>query len=481
LLLGVTGALVPIGGLACGIEDEVTVDRRPLNPRVLVFGGVGSADDVRGMHKSGSGSVALIGTYEAVANFGSTVLEAEDASDPFIVMVGPAGTVSWAQAIRTGNMDEANVFSDVEVGGNDLHVGSGGEIIVGVEFRDQVEFVGETLSDAEGPGIAVVKLNGLGDVIWSRIGRGLFPRVNALAVSPWNREVSVVGRFFEGATFGTISVDSDFPESEQGLWVRYDQDGSVRSADVLTSAAVASVSRSTLLDIWISGEGHAYSAGEFTGGLALVDEDSVMSSTRQDVVVVASERFGRTRWAKQIGGESDQEAVAIDGVEFDELDGRSSVSLYVAARNSSGADVVVDDRVGSGETLVLKLSAEDGKALWIRSSDGTIVDIGVTRGGEVIAVGYFRGSVNFDGLLLTSPSSFDTGFIVKYSSAGRPLWARMIPGRGPVRCREVEVTPLGEVLVAGTFDTAATFGVVEKVGFGGQDVFLLRLGPDGSW
>ncbi|HKJ85774.1 MAG TPA: hypothetical protein VKA06_06845 [Spirochaetia bacterium] len=294
-------------------------------------------------------------------------------------------------------------------------------------------------------------------------------------------DFAAVGTFGQQVTFGPYDLISDASdrdsfvvrispiEGEGVLWVKALGQTPEQGSSVRETVARA------IADGW---QETSYVAGHYEGEIVIANR--WFRSNDVDAFLVKLDDRGSELWVAPIWGEGSQEAVAVATATITESPFSQREVAYVGVWSQRGS-IHFHGGSESHRGAMIQLSGRSGTVDWAVGFDGTIHDLASSPDGDVVVVGTFRASVNFDGLLLTSPSSFDTGFIVKYSSAGRPLWARMIPGRGPVRCREVEVTPLGEVVVAGTFDTAATFGLVEKVGFGGQDVFLLRLGPDGSW
>jgi len=70
----------------------------------------------------------------------------------------------------------------------------------------------------------------------------------------------------------------------------------------------------------------------------------------------------------------------------------------------------------------------DGRFLWVRQGGGSLHDYGMAVAldatANVYLVGNFDGSARFGGTILTSHGLSDV-FLVKYSSAGELLWARM--------------------------------------------------------
>ena len=365
---------------------------------------------------------------------------------------------------------------------NDIGFDPTGAVVIGFDHDGDIE-IDESVHSPELGGVraSFLGLNGVASWVTTMEGGSFNLHIASLTVLP-NRSVVAVGTFQRNAWFGRgrEKVESNV-HGRDSFAVRVFANGGIHWAVAIgrTPADGDSV-RSNITRAVTNAPGQGvFVAGHYEGDLELASQWFV--SEEVDAYVAKIDRTGQVQWAAPIWGAGSQEAVAIASMNEAPASNAAGSAVYVGVKNHNGSCVGFREGSASGETVVVRFSDDSGAPDWGIGFDARIGALACTADGDVLVAGTFRSSVDFGGLLLTSPSTFDTGFIVKYSSAGRPLWARMIPGRGSVRCREVEVTPLGEVVVAGTFDTAATFGAVEKVGFGGQDVFILRLGPDGGW
>jgi hypothetical protein len=93
--------------------------------------------------------------------------------------------------------------------------------------------------------------------------------------------------------------------------------------------------------------------------------------------------------------------------------------------------------------------------------------------------GELTGPADFGGVTKT-PSGMDA-FVARYSANGTLQWVTLLGGTGSDGAQALALDPLtGEAWVAGTFTGTATFLSSPETSRGQEDVFLARLGTDGS-
>lgn len=110
------------------------------------------------------------------------------------------------------------------------------------------------------------------------------------------------------------------------------------------------------------------------------------------------------------------------------------------------------------------------------------VAVAADGAGDVIVVGLFNGTVDLGDMAFTSTSlgSYDI-FVGKYSKlTGAPLWARSFGGPGHDRPHDVLVDAAGNVVIVGEFVESVNFQGITLTSIGGKDAFLVTLGPDGN-
>ncbi|MEN9800326.1 MAG: hypothetical protein RL653_4023 [Pseudomonadota bacterium] len=105
--------------------------------------------------------------------------------------------------------------------------------------------------------------------------------------------------------------------------------------------------------------------------------------------------------------------------------------------------------------------------------------VAVAGNGDVVVAGELTGPADFGGVTKT-PSGMDA-FVARYSANGTLQWVTLLGGTGSDGAQALALDPLtGEAWVAGTFTGTATFLSSPETSRGQEDVFLARLGTDGS-
>ena len=127
-----------------------------------------------------------------------------------------------------------------------------------------------------------------------------------------------------------------------------------------------------------------------------------------------------------------------------------------------------------------------GSYVWAKrlggASDDFIQSVAMDRTtGEVVATGYFLGSVNFGGGNVTSAGGNDA-FIAKYSSTGAHTWSGRWGSTGEDKGASVAIDRFGNVVVTGLFTNNVDFGggpLTNTGGAGSGDIFLVELSATG--
>jgi hypothetical protein len=119
-------------------------------------------------------------------------------------------------------------------------------------------------------------------------------------------------------------------------------------------------------------------------------------------------------------------------------------------------------------------------AAWGDQSDQRTSATAIGPGGEVVVVGSFTGTIDFETGPLQTSGERDL-FVAKLSAGGELLWARAIGGAGEQVAEDVVVDGQGNVVLAGWFSVEADIaeGVLLTSG-GKRDGLVLRLDADGE-
>ena len=142
----------------------------------------------------------------------------------------------------------------------------------------------------------------------------------------------------------------------------------------------------------------------------------------------------------------------------------------------------------TGGDRLIKID-ESGKQIWMKTWPATqglrIEGIAADFNNNVYCAGHFNGNIlKFDSLTLRGRGT-SSGFIAKYSPAGKIIWALVIASDLKVTAKALTLAPKGAVYVAGQF-TGKTLKIGEgsnpnstAQGKGGSDIFVLKVDPLG--
>ncbi len=255
-----------------------------------------------------------------------------------------------------------------------------------------------------------------------------------------------------------------------GAYLWSEHFGGTTSSDSARATAVA-----------VDGSGNIVIAGLFYGSVDF--GGGILSSVaggNSDIFVAKYTAAGTHLWSRRFGGTSNDVAngVAVDG------SGNIVVTGYFSGTVDFGGGPLVSG--SNSDVFVAKYSAS-GSYLWSGHFGGTTMSdsamataVAVDGSGNIVVAGYFYGSANFGGGLLSSAGSSDI-FVVKYTAAGTHLWSRRFGGTSNDVANGVAVDGSGNIVVTGYFNGMVDFGGGPLVSGGGYDIFLAKYSASGSY
>ncbi|HAZ47374.1 MAG TPA: hypothetical protein DCZ55_23690, partial [Cyanobacteria bacterium UBA11371] len=133
---------------------------------------------------------------------------------------------------------------------------------------------------------------------------------------------------------------------------------------------------------------------------------------------------------------------------------------------------------GSADIFVAKLGS-DGSVAWAKNLGGSNLDIGnsiaTDSSGNSYTTGYFRDTATFGSTTLTSNGSNDI-FVTKLGSDGSVAWAKSFGSSGSDDGSSIATDSSGNVYTSGDFNGTATFGSATLTSKGNADIFVTKLG-----
>lgn len=137
--------------------------------------------------------------------------------------------------------------------------------------------------------------------------------------------------------------------------------------------------------------------------------------------------------------------------------------------------------IGAFDLVLAKLAA-DGTHLWSKRFGNALpVAVAIDAAGNIVVTGWFAGTTDLGGLPLTSTTSdaADT-FVVKLASNGTHLWSARFGDTNGQWPTGVAIDATGNIVVSGLFEDGVDFGGGPLTSAGNYDIFVVKLGPDGS-
>jgi len=111
----------------------------------------------------------------------------------------------------------------------------------------------------------------------------------------------------------------------------------------------------------------------------------------------------------------------------------------------------------------------------------TMNDVATDAQGNVYVIGSFAGSLAFGGAIGTLTSAGGTDVLVaKLDNTGTVLWAKRYGNTADQVGNAIAVDPTGNVVITGAFQGTVNFGAGTQTSFGGDDLFVAKLDPNGT-
>jgi hypothetical protein len=183
---------------------------------------------------------------------------------------------------------------------------------------------------------------------------------------------------------------------------------------------------------------------------------------------------GTCIWSKAFGQNSQMLSVVVDP-----SGNLLTTGMYGVNINLGGGLVT---SLGGNDGFVAKFDTL-GNLIWSKyfgdAAAQTPDTVATDAAGDLIAYGYFNGTVDFGGGPLTSAGGSDL-YVAKFSPTGTLIWAKRFGDGQNQLARGLAVDPAGNVLITGSFNGNLNFGGATLTSAGLGDVFVAKLGPTGN-
>src|SRR5262249_19070115 len=190
------------------------------------------------------------------------------------------------------------------------------------------------------------------------------------------------------------------------------------------------------------------------------------------IFVVKFDAAGHPAWGKTFSGSVDQDPVAVSvAPDGDVVLGGNAKRAMVDGASLEGK--------GMMDVFLARWSAA-GELRWAGifgdPEDQWLSGMAPCPDGDMVLWGPFRGTIDFRGAPISTRarSSYEF-FLARLDKTGLASWSRSLPTGGAVA-----TDPVGNIVIAGSFEGEMPFGSAVLKSAGGKDVYVGRFRADGE-
>jgi PKD repeat protein len=158
-------------------------------------------------------------------------------------------------------------------------------------------------------------------------------------------------------------------------------------------------------------------------------------------------------------------------------------NVVVTGTFGGTADFGAGPVTANGLAIFVTKYSGAGVAVWTKATGGHLDDAGnavaVDAAGNVVVTGQGANGIDFATGWLFGGGDANV-FLVKFSAAGTPQWAKVFGSGAADAGNGVAVDTAGNIVVTGKFGMIADFGGGTLVARGGSDIFVAKFSPDGT-
>ncbi|MEP7122975.1 MAG: MopE-related protein [Byssovorax sp.] len=418
--------------------------------------GSGTDDEGFVVTTDASGNILVGGYFTGTADFGCGPLTAPAAGDAALMLkLGPTGNCLWNKAF-----------------GNTAHINGGvfdaaGNIYVTGFFFNTIDLGGGVLT-AGSEDVFVAKYNAAGVYQWGKkFGDPSQQESTGLGIDS-SGNLYLAGFFAGKVDFGGGNLTS------------------AGNIDVylakLTSAGAY---------VWAKGFGDASAqrpygtATDSSGNTAITGTyqgtinfggSTLVCAGLNDGFLARFNSAGTHVWSKGFGDATDQQG---NGVAVDNSGNTFASGQFSGTINLGSIPATAVTSLGGYDAYVAKFDVA-GNLLWQKEFGGannqTSLAVAVDWSGSVVISSTLFGSADYGAGLMTSLGNADIVF-AKLTSTGGFVWAQQFGDVGTDQARRVWFDPSGNLYATGITTTSLNFGGGPLPWAGGEDIFLVKLGP----
>ena len=235
-------------------------------------------------------------------------------------------------------------------------------------------------------------------------------------------------------------------------------------------------------------DGNVLATGYFRDSIDIDGNDinDLTSNGQRDSYVAKFDKNGNFLWAQNIGGVGDENGRGITT----HSDGNVWITGYFDAAIDIDGDANNDlSTNGSSDSYIAKFDI-DGNFQWAKNIGGSNGDrgtgIATDKDGNVLATGYFQGSMDIDedGTDDLTSNGGQDGYMVKFDRDGNFLSGQNIGGESNDNSRSITTDSNGNVWATGYFEGSMDIDgddTDDLTSNGGLDSYVAKFNSDGDF
>ncbi|MDE5075329.1 MAG: cadherin-like domain-containing protein [Trichodesmium sp. St5_bin2_1] len=235
-------------------------------------------------------------------------------------------------------------------------------------------------------------------------------------------------------------------------------------------------------------DGNVLATGYFRDSIDIDGNDinDLTSNGQRDSYVAKFDKNGNFLWAQNIGGVGDENGRGITT----HSDGNVWITGYFDAAIDIDGDANNDlSTNGSSDSYIAKFDI-DGNFQWAKNIGGSNGDrgtgIATDKDGNVLATGYFQGSMDIDedGTDDLTSNGGQDGYMVKFDRDGNFLSGQNIGGESNDNSRSITTDSKGNVWATGYFEGSMDIDgddTDDLTSNGGLDSYVAKFNSDGDF
>lgn len=422
---------------------------------------VGGASDEEGntVAIDPTGNILVGGYFTSPMDVGCGMMLPGGGDTPFLFKLDPAGNCIWSKGFAISQVGTTDQVKSVATD-------AAGNIFITGTFFGGVDFGGGVMVASGNSDVFIVKLTPSGAFVWGKRYGDLAPQQGKSIAVDQAGNVLVTGDFYSKVDFGGGPMLSG--GATDAYVVKLDTNG-----NFLWNKRFGDAANQTSTSIAVDAAGNAVITGTLNGA-ADFGGGVLTSAGLGDVFIAKLDSSGNHLWSKRFGDASDQLGTGV----ATSPTGNVVVTGYLSggALSFGGANLI---NQGGNDAFLVQLDPA-GNHLWSRLGGGPSnqsgLSVAVDPAGNVGMTGYLAGTADFGGGVLTGLGLADI-FIAKYDAAGNHLWSKAFGDSATQFARCIAMDANGDSIITGLMSGPTDFGNGAVGGFGGEDVFLVKLGP----